>query len=286
MAFSEKQIQVNFSLASGEFEGGGNSASFSGLRVSAQIEVTGGPSFATAEIAVYGLPLSLAQQLATVGQQWNARYKNGIDVLAGDAGGSLSLVFSGIIFNAYVEGQNQPDVCLRILASPGVYDSVAQTDPTSVKGSADVAGMIQKLVGKTSLKGFQNNGVSVKLANPYYYGSPMSQIADIASDANVDVAINAGTLTISPRGKPTSGQAPLISPETGLVAYPTFVQNRVIVKALFNPSVQVLGNVQVLSSLQPACGTWQVIRIEYDLESVTPGGAWYMTLDTVPVGTN
>jgi len=285
MAFSTKQLQLNFSLASGQFQGGGNTSQVSGLRIAAQIEVAGGPSFGEAEIAVYGMPLDTMQQLATVGSQWNARYKNGVDVLAGDDESGLSLIFSGVIYNAYVDGNQQPDVCLRILAAPGVYQAVQVTPPTSIKGSADAAGMIQKLVGQMGLKGFQNNGVNVKLANPYYPGSPWQQATSIARDGNFDITVDRGTLIISPRGKPVSGSAPLISPETGLVGYPAFVQNRVIAKALFNPQVHVLGNVQVQSSLQPASGTWQVIKISYDLESVTPGGKWFMTLDTVPVGT-
>lgn len=285
MAFSLKQIQLNFSLASGQFAGGGNTSNVSGLRVSAQIEVTGGPSFGEAELAVYGMPLDTMQQLATVGAQWNARYKNGIDVLAGDDDSGLSLIFSGIIYNAYVDGNEQPDVCLRILAAPGVFQAVQVTPPTSIKGPADAAGMIQKLVGQMGLKGFQNNGVKVKLANPYYPGSPWQQASAIARDGNFDIAVDRGTLTISPRGKPTSGDGPMISPATGLVGYPAFVQNRVVARALFSPEVHVLGKVQIQSSLQPACGTWQVIKISYDLESLTPNGNWFMSLDTVPVGT-
>lgn len=284
MAFTEKQITCQFSLASGQFEGGGNSSEITGLRVEAQIHVTGKPSFAQMEMAIYGLPLSIMNQLSTVGGQWNARYKNGIDVLAGDDDG-MSLVFSGVIFNAYVDAAQMPEVCLRVLAAPYVFESVEPAESTSINGSADAAGMIQKLAGQIGVKGFENNGVSVKLASPYYYGSPWGQIRQIADDGNFDIAVDRGILVISPRGSPRSGDTPLISPQTGLVSYPMFVQNRVVVKTLFNPAVQLLGKVNVQSSLQPACGDWQVVIIDYDLQSIVPGGNWFQTLTCVPVGT-
>lgn len=285
MTFSEKKIQLQFSLASGEFEGGGNSATVDGLRIDCQISASMAPSFATMELAVYGLPLSVMQQLTTVGTQWNARYKNGIDVLAGDDD-SMSLVFSGTIFSAYVDATQMPNTCLRVVASPFVFESVAPADPTSIQGSADVAGMIQTLVGKLGgAKGFETNGVNVKLSNPYLYGSVWGQIREIAESAGIDVAVDRGVVVISPRGTPRQGEAPLISPGTGLVSYPTFVQNRVVLRTLFDPRINLLGPVNVQSSLQPACGQWQVIQLDYDLTSLTPGGNWFQTVNCVPVGT-
>lgn len=284
-SFSEKQISVQFSLASGQFEGGGNSFSVSGVKVDAQITVTGAPEIAQMALSIWGLPLTIMQQLTTVGTQWNARYKNGIDVLAGDDESGLSLVFSGTIFNAFVQG-DQPNVSLQILAAPLVFESVQDVPPTSINGSADAAGMIQKLAGQMAgIKSFENNGVNVKLTSPYYYGSPWAQARQIAQDGNFDITVDRGVLVVSPPGTPRQGTAPLVSPQTGMVGYPTFVQNRVVVKALFNPAVKVFGPVQIKSSLIPANGTWQVMKEELDLQSIEAGGNWFMTLYCNPLGT-
>lgn len=285
MAFTEKQIRVVFSLANGQFEGGGNSAQIDGLRVSLQAQIAAYPSFGTAHVAIYGLPLSTMQQLSTVGPQWNARYKNEISVLAGDAETGMSLVFTGVIYNGLVDAAQMPDVALRVTAATGAFDAVNPADATSINGSADAAGMIQRLASQMGFS-FYNNGVTVKLASPYYYGSAWNQMVEIAEHGNFDIIVDFNTVTVTPRGVPRPGQTtPLISPATGLVSYPSFVENRLILRSLFNPNVIPLGAIEVQSSLTPACGRWQVIMIDHDLDSVTPNGNWFSTYTCVPIGT-
>jgi hypothetical protein len=292
VSFSTKRIEVQFSLASGQFEGGGNTASNTGIRVSFQAEITGAPSLGTATMAIYGLPEQMMQQLSTVGPQWNARYKNGIDILAGDDDSGMSVVFSGIIFNALIDAAQMPQVALRINAAPGAFESVNTAKPTSINGSADAAGMISTLASQMGFS-FENNGVTAKLANPYYAGSAWDQMIDIAYDGNFDLCVDCrgggsgkpGTIVISDPGKPRSGDAPLIAPWTTMASYPSFVQNQLIVRSLFNPAVKPLGSINVQSELQPACGTWQVIKIDHDLDTITPSGNWFSTYTCVPLGT-
>jgi len=131
---------------------------------------------------------------------------------------------------------------------------------------------------------FENNGVSVKLSNPYYSGSPWTQAVRLAQHANVDMVVDRGILAISPRGKPRSGDAVLISPETGMVGYPAFRENSIIVKSIFNPAVKVGGQIQVESSLTPANGTWIVNRMVLDLECLMPHGRWFQTIEATPSG--
>lgn len=292
MAFTEKLITLQFSLASGQFEGGGNSAAVQGVRVSFQAEIAGLPALGTATIAVYGLPLSIMQQLSTVGPQWNARYKNSITVLAGDADSGMSIVFSGIIYNALIDAAQMPMVALRMNVSPGGFESVNPGTPTSIQGSADAAGMISTLASQMGFT-FENNGVSAKLANPYYAGSAWDQMLDIAQDANFNLVVdprgsgngNAGTIAISPQGTARSGAAVGISPATTMVSYPAFIENQLIVRSLFNPAVKPFGSISVQSSLQAACGTWLVTKIDHDLDTITPGGNWFSTYTCVPIGT-
>ena len=73
----------------------------------------------------------------------------------------------------------------------------------------------------------------------------------------------------------------LISPQTGMRGYPAFNQNAVVVTALFNPAVKPYGNIQIQSDITPACGTWKVNRLTYELESLTPHGRWFMTVEAV-----
>lgn len=283
MTFTEKKITCQFSLASGQFQGGGNSVVVSGLRTQVQLSIVGGPpSFGSLALAIYGLPLSDMNALSVVGKQFSASYNNGLDILAGDDDSGMSLIFSGTIFRSWVDAAQMPDVCFRATAMPIAFGAVPSAQFTSINGPGDVSQMIERLSSQIGVKGFENHGVSVKLASPYYSGSAWSQIQQIAEAANIDMAVDRGVLVITPRGKSRAGDVPIISPTTGLVSYPTFVQNGLVVKTLFNPAITLLGNINVQSSLQPACGPWKVTSIDYDLESVTPGGNWFQELNCIP----
>ncbi len=190
MSFTKKKINVQFTLANGSFGSGkNNTATITGLRVLANIVVTGGETQATAELAIYGLPLDMMNQLSVVGTQINAIAKNSITVEAGDDESGMHLVFAGNIINAFVDANNMPNVCLRVSASPGAYYAMKPTQPLSIKGSADAAGMMQKIASQMGL-GFENNGVTAKLANPYFGGTLLTQAKAIARHAGFDMFID------------------------------------------------------------------------------------------------
>lgn len=285
MSFSEKKITVNFNLANGSFgDGKNNTATISGLRTSAIIQATGGASNSNMNLSIWGLPLSMMNQLSTVGTQLNARYDNAVTVEAGDDESGMTLVFGGRIFEAFVDGNSQPNVAFRVQAAPGPFVAVKPVPALSVRGSADAAGMMGNLAKQMGFA-FENNGVNVKLANPYFGGTAWTQAMAIARHGNFDLIFERNAMVISPRGKPRQGDAILIAPETGLVGYPQFSEAKVIVRCLFNPAVKQLGLVEVKSDLTPANGKWQVLAIVYELEAQIPNGKWFMTLELIAVGT-
>ena len=72
-----------------------------------------------------------------------------------------------------------------------------------------------------------------------------------------------------------------------MVGYPTFTQNGMIVKAMCSPSVIFGSLVKVKSTLRLPLtpnGQWQVAGVTYELQTLTPRGDWFMTLDLVPPG--
>ena len=283
MAFTHKLINVSFSLAAGAFTGGGNSYTVTGLRVSAVIEMNGGSSPGQMNLAIYGLPLSVMNQLSTVGTQRSAQGNNKVQVYAGDAESGMSLVYTGLIFDAYVDAQNMPEVCFRLRGAPtGGYYAAKQAPPTSLSGPQDVAGMMSKIAQQMGLQ-FENNGVSVKIKNPYYPNSLWNQAVSIAQDANVHLVVEKGVMAITPVGQPRDGTI-YLSRETGMVGYPAFRQAGVIAKALFNPSVGILRTMVIKSDLTPANGSWSIIHAVYELESNMPHGKWFMTLEGAPQG--
>lgn len=284
MSFSQKLITVQFDLANGSFGSGkNNTATVTGLRTSVHITNTGGASNSNMELAIYGLPLSMMNQLSTVGTQAYKMYHNSITVEAGDAISGMTLVFGGSIISAFVDAESMPNVCFRVMAAPGAFHAIKPVAPLSIKGSADVTGMMSGLAKQMGF-GFENAGVNLKLANPYYAGTAWQQAVQIAKHAGVDMIVERNVMAIVPPDKTREGDAVLISAETGMVGYPAFNQANVLVRALFNPSVKYLGAIEVKSDLTPANGKWKVNRLEYELESLVPHGKWFMLMEGVMIG--
>lgn len=286
MAFTQKELSASFELSQGVFSGGKNAASISGLRMALLAQFPGGESQGNAELSIWGLPLSMMNQLSTVGTQINQVGKNKISVFASESGGQQSLVYQGFIVSAFVDAAGMPDVPFRIQTSPGLFHAVKPAKPISIKGSADVAGQMQTLAKQMDLT-FENAGVKVKLSNPYYPGTAWQQALAMARHANIDITIDRGTLAIADPKKTRQGGDVLISKETGMIGYPAFSQNVVIVTCLFNPSVKHLGQVQIKSDLTPANGKWKVVNLTLDLQSQIPHGKWDMILQctTIEAGT-
>lgn len=283
MSFAQRQIWVEFSLASGVFSGGGNAATIKGKRVTAKIVNWGGPSMGQLELAIYGLPLSLMNQLTTLGTQINLIGKNTVKVYAGTKGGSMPLIFSGTISIAYMDGQAMPQVPFRVSAFAGLYESVQKIEPTTKEGDVDVAPIFEDLAGKMGLS-FENNGVDDKAPSPYLPGSPRDQVMALAHMIGCQWLIDRDTLAIWKTGHPRNGDSVTISPKTGLVTYPAFNQAGVVVTTLFNPNLRPGASVFIQSDVTPANGKWIVISIALDLAAEVSKGPWFATVTTFREG--
>ena len=283
MGFVQRLINVQFNLANGQFAGGGNQANISNLRTSAIIVNSGGASNSTLELTIYGLPLTLMNQLSTVGRDYLRSNNNGVSVFAGDAKNGMALVFTGRIVSAYVDAKAMPQVCFRVTAWPGGHWIVKPAKVISQAGAADAAQMMKGLAQQMGYS-FENAGVTTKLSNPYYAGTVWQQAIEIARHARFNMAVDRGTMAIVPPEKTRQGSAVLISPQTGMVGYPAFNQNDVIVESLYIPAVKLMGPIQVQSDLSSACGMWKVNRLVYELDSMVPHGKWFQTMNANIIG--
>jgi hypothetical protein len=288
--FDQKILQAQFSLSSGVFSGGANTSTVtafssgggqelqSGLRMSAIIEVVGGQAQGTLRLAIYGLPLQQMNQLTTLGTQLWQQVRNTITIQAGTATTGLSIVFKGLIYNAYMDAQAMPQVCFRLEGTAcGGYDAVKPVAPVSFSGSKDVAEMLQQLAGQMGLQ-FENNGVSTKLMNPYYPGNAWTQALRMAKHAGVDMVIDKGTMAIMPAGKSRNGGGATVAPPK-MVGYPTFRESGLIVKSIWDPAYSPSQTITVQSSVTPACGTWVVNKLTHELDTLVPHGKWFTTME-------
>lgn len=283
MSFARKRIDLTISLGTGQFgETGANTVTLTGLRIKADVREYGGDAMPQVQLRVYGLPLAMINQLTAIGPVNSAvLFHNSAQIAAGDEGSALTTLYSGNIWKSWGEFNGMPDVPLNIIAVGGLAASLKPVAASSYPGAADV-GTIMQSMAKTAGLNFVNNGVSVQLSNPYFPGTALAQIRECAQAADINFAIDVGTLQIWPKGGARNIGIPTISPETGLVGYPTLSSNELLLTTLFNPLVKIGGVVQVQSSLQVACGQWIVQQISHSLESETPDGQWFTHIVAVP----
>jgi hypothetical protein len=278
VAFTQKIIEVDFSLAQGNFQGGGNSHTASGMRITADIVKAGGASMGAAQVSIYGLPLSVMNQLSTYGMTLTLTGKNSITVKAGDDASQLTTVFQGTIASAAMDGQAQPNVAFHVEAYASAFENAKPVEPTSMPGSQDVSTLMSTIAQKAGLQ-FENNGVDGKIMNPYLPGTAVQQMHALAEAARIERVIDCGTLAIWKPGQSRQGGGGTVSttysPQTGLVAYPTFNSQGVVFRALWDPGIQYGSKITIQSSMTPACGEWVIYKLEYALSCLTPNGPWF-----------
>lgn len=276
MSLVERLVEVSFTKASGSFsEANSNSVKLSGNRISARISKAGAPANNTLDLTVYGMTLSQMNDLATLGMVIQFVPRNTVLVQAGNAKDGLGTVFTGTIIQAWGDFQAAPDVGFRVIAQSGLAELVSTTPASSFNGPTDVVTVISGLATQAKLK-FENGGVKgIKLNDPYYYGSPYDQIKACAQAAGINCTIDDGTVAIWPKDGARGQSVPLVSKDTGMVGYPSFVPYGILVKTLFNPSIVFGGKFKVESSLKPANRTWNTASVDHALDCRMPGGEWF-----------
>lgn len=304
MSYVERQIDLTITLqqaqnapagsSSPTFQGtnsntvkisGGGPAAKNGLHISAQIVRAGGNSLGNAEIQVYNLPLSIMNQLSTLGTPLLYQVgKNTVLVEAGDASG-MSAVFSGTIVAAWAEFTPEGDAIFNISAFVGALNATAPAQSTTYPNGVSVATAMANFATLSGYN-FENDGVTTQLPPSYFSGSVLAQIQACAAAAGIEFIIDdaSNTLAIWPKGGSRGGAVPLISAETGMVGYPRFTANGVEVEVLFTPSIGYGQKIQIKGIITPANQTWVVFYLDYDLECQAPDGPWFMRLQAAPPG--
>lgn len=276
MSYAKRRIDIEFRIGTGTNGAGPpDIVTVTGHRVSAYIEKSGGWAMGAADLRIWGLDESLMNRLATLGRIVGNQRKNVVRVSAGDEGGAMSLVYEGTIQNAWVDFRGAPDVPFTVSATAGLFEAIAPAPPSSYQGSADVATIMAALARQMGLV-FENNGVQERLSNPYFPGTALDQAQACARAAGINMVIDAGVLAIWPGRGVRGGDPAVISPDTGLVGYPTFTSKGITFRTLFDPTIRYGAVVDVRSSLKPASGRWGVYSMFLSLEAEMPNGEWFV----------
>lgn len=288
-AYVKRKITITMRLASagtGSSGGGVDSTSsntvrIEGLRVIANITNVGNPGAPTAMIRVYGLTLNHINQFTAAGFQWYASGKNLVMLEAGDDQSGMSVVFNGIITEAYPDFSDLPNSAFVIMAHAGVGIQLKPVKPSSFQGSIDAATAFSTIADKAEVK-LENNGVQGKLDNPYFPGTAWNQITQctkaVGCFSYLDSLTN--TLAIWPKNGSRGGDPAIMSADNGMIGYPAFQANSVMFRTLFNPKVRFGGKVTSKTQFTAANGDWIVRAVDYHLSSEMPNGPWEMIITT------
>lgn len=298
MALIRRLIDVTFELGTGSYgEGGFNTVTLSGLRVSANVQNAGGRSMGEANVRIWGMSLSKMNQLSTLGMVVTAQRRNQITLAAHNEGEPPATFFQGTMLDAWADLNSQPDVAFIVSAQTGLFEAMKPGTPISIRGSADVASMLSGIAAQMNFP-FVNFGVNAKLSNSYFGGSLRDQATRIVEQSGIQWnALEKSVLAIWPPGGSRGGAIPVVSAETGMIGYPSFTANGIMLKTLFNPSIGLGTRLSVKSSLQTilsraekpsnpaqASGEWVVYKIDHQLESLLPRGKWYSSILAAPIG--
>lgn len=282
-SFEDKGIELQFVLAEGDF-GGGNTLTVpcgkGGLTASVSITKPGPPDKNKATVKVTGLSMEHMTQLTTLGFMPMESQKNLCRVRAGHPD-SLAVVFEGEITKAVPDMNGAPDITMEIEAESGAYPQLMAEAPVSVKGEAPVADLIETECAAMGYS-FKNEGVTSSVRNAVYKGSPMEKIQRMAREVGAEVIVDdRSVILLAGDGTPREGEAVLLNKDTGLFGYPTFNQDGIQCKCLFNPNLQLGGQVKVESIVPKASGHWKIVKLTHEISTAD---AWTSEIEAQYVG--
>lgn len=282
MSFVKRKINVTLSYGTGpQGLGEPKIVELTGHRVVCNSIASGGQGMGGLQLRIYGLTPSLMAELSTVGKMPQTYPRNQVAVYAGDDAVGMSLVFYGTVTAAYADMMSVPEVAFVVIGAVGVIEALLPVPPSSWHGDVDAADILKTLADQMGMA-FENNGVSVILRDSYFPGSPRAQALACINAANISWnGLEQNTLAIWPKGASRKSTTVLISPETGMVGYPTYTATGIFVTTEYNPAIGFGGLVEVQSIIPQANGVWRVLVMNHELAAELPSGPWFTQLQLV-----
>ena len=270
-SFSIKTIQIAVTLGKGNFSEGGNTKIIEGLACDVSVQKPGLPEKNSAAVKIWGLKYEDMAQLTMLAFKPLESQHNLISIKAGEKGGLLALVFQGEITSAFADFNAAPDVCMQFEADSGSYPQQIASPVVTVKGEAKADQLFSQFAQSAGYT-FKNEGVTSSVQNAWFPGSPIDKMTKLARDVGCELIIDDGAIVVLPAGKAREGNAVLLTKNTGLIGYPTFNQDGISCKCIFNPDLIYGGLIKVESIVPRATGLWRITKLTHDLSAYNPGG--------------
>lgn len=306
-SFAQKLLRVKFTLSNGSTFVAGlpgdppNQLTLVGLRTTAQILCKGAPAFPECDLTIFGMAQADMNALTSLTFEVTGVTRNTVQIDASSDGGvSFSTVYAGQITAAHIQ-YNPPEASLRVLAQMAFFDQINPATPTSYPQSTDVATIVSAIAAKMGFA-FENNGVTTQTGEATYYpGVLTEQLRDVVSHYGIDQYMESSaaveTLAICPKGAARKLPTFNLSPQSGLVGYPSVDSRGYIhARAFYNPAFRfggpiiVSGSDVVIDPNAPATlnsranGNWMIGQMSHTLEALKFDGTWFSDLLLYPPG--
>lgn len=280
-SFSLKTIQITVTLGNETFSEGGNTKIIEGLACTASVLKPGLPEKNSASVKIWGLNYDAMRELTVLSYKPLESLYNTITVKAGERGKPLALVFSGEIVNSFADFNQSPDPCMQFEADSGSYPQQIAEAPTTVKGEARADHLFAQFAGSAGYS-YKNEGVTASVMNAWFSGSPIDKMSKLARDIGCELLIDDGVVVTMPAGQARAGVATLLNKDTGLIGYPTFTQDGISCRCIFNHNLVQNGLIKVESMVPRAPGVWRIINLSHQLSAYMPGGGnWESQIEAV-----
>lgn len=301
--FVERQLRHTFVLSgAGTFSNGSNTLQIAGLRSSARIDTKQYPAWPAAEIEIYGLLQADMNTLTDIQSHPKGTLYNAVLVEA-NTGNGWTTAYAGQIVAAQPNYQDASNVALTIMARTLYLETINAATPNSFGsgGGADVATMVSRIAALMGAQ-FQNVGVQQTLSGPYFPGTLGDQLCAIVAHANIDIFYDYGpvskkisipsnnptTIIIAPKGTPRPSESITLTPNTGIVGYPSIDSfwGNIYARVLYNPGLKFGGQITLSGNAIPRTnGTFQIMQMTHTLQSAMPDGPWFTDLFLLAAGT-
>ncbi|MDR2947130.1 MAG: hypothetical protein LBV79_10340 [Candidatus Adiutrix sp.] len=275
-SFAVKTIEISVTLSQGSFGEGGNTKIIEGLACEVSVDKPGLPEKNSANIKIWGMKYDDMAQLTMLSFRPLESQNNLIQVKAGDLDGALALVFQGEITRASADFNAAPDVAMEFEADSGSYPNQIASPVMTVNGEAQAVNLFSQFAAEAGYE-FKDEGVTASVQNAWFPGSPIEKCQKLARDIGCELVIDDGVIIVMPAGQAREGNAVLLNKDNGLIGYPTFNQDGIVCRCIFNPDLQYGGLMKMESIVPRATGVWKITKLSHSLSAYVPGGGNWET---------
>lgn len=286
-SFTQKKLRVTLIMAGANsvFPGtNSNTLVLENLRISARVQAV--VRLATqADIQIYGMK-SADMDALTVAWANPPIVLDHLVILEADAGKGFVQVFKGTITEAQPNYRDAPNVSFGLLAVTGYFQKINPAEPRSFPVSSDIdtiaAGIVGEMGGDWT---FVNGGAFGTLAKgAYFWGTLWDQLAQACQATDTDFYVIGDTVLLTPANQPAESQpAVVLTPQSGLIGYPSYERAGLIVNAIFDPAFACGTALEVQSAVPSATGRWYPYALAHFLETRMPHGQWMSEMQCLRV---